>query len=229
VLSDSAAGFQPFGFAGGLKDPDTDFVRFGARDYNPAIGRWTGKDPIGFSGGDANLYGYVLNDPVNMKDPTGRGGFGWWVGASAEAGVVGIGGSIQGSAGGGIFWGGKCGVNSGSWVSGGGFLGAYDRAVAFVSSAVNEVWGASAGVGAGSYYTNATSTEELEGPFDTQNISVGPFNIQWATSGEIQQMSIGLGKSVGLSESKYKTTTKKVKSTACPCHPMGDFYPITGF
>jgi len=29
------------------------------------------KDPIGFAGGDTNLYGYVLNDPVNMIDPSG--------------------------------------------------------------------------------------------------------------------------------------------------------------
>jgi RHS repeat-associated protein len=80
VLSDSDAGFQPFGFAGGLKDPDTGFVRFGARDYNPTIGRWTSKDPVLFDGGDSNLYGYVLNDPVNLIDPTGLSwNFGWGV------------------------------------------------------------------------------------------------------------------------------------------------------
>jgi RHS repeat-associated protein len=71
VLSDSNPGFQPFGFAGGLYDQDTKLVRFGSRDYNPAIGRWTAKDPISFNGGDTNLYGYVLNDPVNMIDVTG--------------------------------------------------------------------------------------------------------------------------------------------------------------
>ena len=71
MLADSDAGFQPFGFAGGLKDPDTGFVRFGARDYNPSIGRWTAKDPVLFDGGDSNLYGYVLNDPVNLADPAG--------------------------------------------------------------------------------------------------------------------------------------------------------------
>ncbi len=71
VLLDSDAGFQPFGFAGGLKDPDTGFVRFGARDYNPSIGRWTTKDPLLFEGGDSNLYAYVLNDPVNFIDSDG--------------------------------------------------------------------------------------------------------------------------------------------------------------
>jgi uncharacterized protein RhaS with RHS repeats len=29
------------------------------------------KDPIGFDGGDANLYGYVLADPVNLVDAAG--------------------------------------------------------------------------------------------------------------------------------------------------------------
>jgi uncharacterized protein RhaS with RHS repeats len=47
-------------------------VRFGARDYDPEIGRWTTKDPIRFAGGDPNLYGYVLNDPVNLVDPNGQ-------------------------------------------------------------------------------------------------------------------------------------------------------------
>ncbi len=63
--------FQPFGFAGGLYDSDTGLVRFGARDFDPETGRWTCKDPIFFSGGDTNLYGYVLADPVNFIDPSG--------------------------------------------------------------------------------------------------------------------------------------------------------------
>jgi RHS repeat-associated protein len=71
VIFDDNPGFQPFGFAGGLYDPDTKLTRFGARDYDAATGRWTAKDPIRFAGGDTNLYGYVLNDPVNWIDPTG--------------------------------------------------------------------------------------------------------------------------------------------------------------
>jgi RHS repeat-associated protein len=61
----------PFGFAGGLYDADTLLVRFGARDYDPETGRWTSKDPILFNGGQANLYVYVGNDPVNRADPSG--------------------------------------------------------------------------------------------------------------------------------------------------------------
>lgn len=71
VQLDSNTCFQPFGFAGGIWDPDTKLVRFGARDYDPEVGRWTSKDPILFKGGDTNLYGYVANDPVNWIDPEG--------------------------------------------------------------------------------------------------------------------------------------------------------------
>lgn len=66
-----APNFVPFGFAGGIHDQATGLVRFGVRDYDPDVGRWTSKDPILFGGGDTNLYGYVLNDPVNWIDPSG--------------------------------------------------------------------------------------------------------------------------------------------------------------
>jgi uncharacterized protein RhaS with RHS repeats len=46
-------------------------VRFGARDYDAETGRWTGKDPIGFNGGDTELYGYVGNDAINLIDSSG--------------------------------------------------------------------------------------------------------------------------------------------------------------
>lgn len=66
----------PFGFAGGLYDADTGLIRFGYRDYDPDSGRWTARDPIGFAGGDWNLYGYVLNDPINWIDRTGLASIG---------------------------------------------------------------------------------------------------------------------------------------------------------
>jgi RHS repeat-associated protein len=71
VILDTNAGFQPFGFAGGLYDPQTGLVRFGARDYDPEVGRWTTRDPILFRGGSLNLYAYALNDPVNRVDSDG--------------------------------------------------------------------------------------------------------------------------------------------------------------
>jgi RHS repeat-associated protein len=78
IIADTNEGFAiPFGFAGGLHDRDTGLVRFGFRDYDPDVGRWTAKDPIFFAGGDTDLYGYVLNDPVNWIDPSGLQGSQW--------------------------------------------------------------------------------------------------------------------------------------------------------
>ncbi len=73
---DTTGGFErvPFGFAAGLLDTDTGLVRFGARDYEPAAGRWTTKDPVRFRGG-ANLYLYSTADPVNVIDPSGEQGY----------------------------------------------------------------------------------------------------------------------------------------------------------
>jgi RHS repeat-associated protein len=71
IVLDTNPGFQPYGFAGGLWDADTGLVHFGAREYDPAEGRWTTTDPIRFQGGGTNLYVYVRNDPVNREDPTG--------------------------------------------------------------------------------------------------------------------------------------------------------------
>jgi len=106
VTTDTNPGFQPFGFAGGLYDRDTGLVRFGARDYDPEVGRWTAKDPILFRGGDTNLYGYVVGDPVNLADINGNfaittaalvaAGVGAVIGGtSSAAGTLATGGSSQ--------------------------------------------------------------------------------------------------------------------------------------
>jgi len=71
ILQDTNPGFQPFGFAGGLYDQHTGLTRFGYRDYDAQIGRWTSKDPLFFRGRGTNLYAYVLNDPINFVDPLG--------------------------------------------------------------------------------------------------------------------------------------------------------------
>jgi len=93
VIANTNPGFQPFGFAGGLYDVSTGLTRFGARDYDPEIGRWTSKDPILFAGGDSNLYGYTFNNPINFIDPIGL----WFVDigfSGAAKGEYGPGGTI---------------------------------------------------------------------------------------------------------------------------------------
>jgi len=73
VLRDTAPGFQPFAYAGGLYDSDTGLVRFGARDYSAETGQWAARDPIAFEGGQFSLYAYTDNDPINRFDPSGTG------------------------------------------------------------------------------------------------------------------------------------------------------------
>jgi uncharacterized protein RhaS with RHS repeats len=46
-------------------------VRFGARDYDPEIGRWTTPDPSGFAGG-LNLYVYTDQNPQSFIDRNGE-------------------------------------------------------------------------------------------------------------------------------------------------------------
>ena len=70
-MKNTNPGFQTLGFAGGLYDGDTKLVRFGARDYDSTVGRWTTKDPIGFAGGDTNLYAYVGGNPIRYTDQLG--------------------------------------------------------------------------------------------------------------------------------------------------------------
>lgn len=71
IVRDTRPGFQPFGFAGGLYDRETGLLRFGARDYDPRVGRWTSRDPLGLAGGAINPYVYAGGDPVNFIDPHG--------------------------------------------------------------------------------------------------------------------------------------------------------------
>ena len=61
VLKNTNERFQLFTYAGGLYDVQTGLIRFGARDYDAMIGRWTAKDPIGFMGKNINLYIYIAN------------------------------------------------------------------------------------------------------------------------------------------------------------------------
>ena len=89
LISDSNPAFLlPVGYAGGIADPDTKLVHFGMRDYDPAAGRWTARDPVLFDGQQGNLYVYVRNNPVNLRDPYGL----FCIGGSA---YVGFGGGGQ--------------------------------------------------------------------------------------------------------------------------------------
>jgi RHS repeat-associated protein len=59
-----------FGFTGHLHHASSGLNLTLYRAYDPQLGRWLSRDPIGEEGG-INLYGYVGNDPLNYVDPLG--------------------------------------------------------------------------------------------------------------------------------------------------------------
>ena len=71
TTSSTGAGGDRFGFTGREFNAETGDYYYRARHYSTATGRFTARDPIGFVGGDANLYRYVGNDPTDATDPTG--------------------------------------------------------------------------------------------------------------------------------------------------------------
>ncbi|WP_137940221.1 RHS repeat-associated core domain-containing protein [Chitinivorax sp. B] len=82
-----------YGYTG--REPDVaGLVYYRARWYDPSIGRFTQRDPIGLQGG-INQYGYVDADPINLVDPYG-------LYASPSSGgynvASGYGGTIKGAA-----------------------------------------------------------------------------------------------------------------------------------
>jgi len=99
--------YEPFGFTTqtgaastssykftGREDDGTGLLYYRARYYHPRLQRFIAEDPIGFLGGDVNLYGYVSDNPVMRRDPRGL-----WIpqaiGTLVGMGVGGIGAYIN--------------------------------------------------------------------------------------------------------------------------------------
>jgi RHS repeat-associated protein len=205
ILIDSNPDFQPFAFAGGLYDQDTKLVHFGARDYDPETGRWLSKDPILFNAGDTNLYGYAVNDPINMVDPSGLWGISLTTSTTAAAssrpGSCNDGGAVEtssgvviGSDGGRAVAGGITSVGTGHNVTGAAVGAGLNLGITFgdVSSA--------AGPG--------TATTGVFGPFST----TANFN----SAGQYTGASVSIG-GKGFGFGTYTTNTNTTVSTL-PIH-----------
>jgi RHS repeat-associated protein len=61
---------NPFQYTGREND-GTGLSYYRARYYHPGLQRFVSEDPIGFRGGDTNLYAYVLNSPTGFRDTRG--------------------------------------------------------------------------------------------------------------------------------------------------------------
>ena len=78
---------NPLRFSGQYEDTETGLYYNWYRYYIPSTGRYLKVDPIGFYGGQANLYGYTSNNPVVYIDPLGLGKIGAIIGGAIGAGV----------------------------------------------------------------------------------------------------------------------------------------------
>ncbi len=73
VVSETDADFETcYLFAGREFDEETGLYYYRARYYDGIQGKFLSNDPIGFRGGDPNLYRYVFNSPINASDPRGE-------------------------------------------------------------------------------------------------------------------------------------------------------------
>lgn len=206
IIQDTNPEFQiPFGFAGGLHDRDTGLVRFGYRDYDPDTGRWTAKDPIGFAGGDTDLYGYCLNDPVNLVDPSGEFGIaGVVVGGIAGA----YGGFLSGITSGNItagIMGGIAGAATGSIV--GAFMPQSSTAIgSIVGGAISGFFGGALGGAAGKALSNPCASAGDIGWATAKGASIG------AITGATGSAVVSAAASVGATGPEAHTTSAMINA-----------------
>jgi len=67
---------QPFTYTARELDSESGLYYYRARYYDPQLGRFLSQDPIGFNGGDQNLYRYGFGNGINNTDPFGFRGKG---------------------------------------------------------------------------------------------------------------------------------------------------------
>jgi RHS repeat-associated protein len=71
MRTSSTAFENAYTYTGREWDKEIGLYYYRARYYDPMEGRFVSRDPIGFAGGDVNLYRYVQNNPVIAIDPFG--------------------------------------------------------------------------------------------------------------------------------------------------------------
>jgi RHS repeat-associated protein len=96
-LTSSASRFADFGYAGMLYNQDSSLSLTWYRVYDPSIGRWISRDPIGeISDASGNLYLYVHSSPISNLDILGLDTqWGVQLGGTVAYGSGGIGGSVS--------------------------------------------------------------------------------------------------------------------------------------
>ena len=227
--------YQPFGAATtggaangnsyqftGRENDGTGLYFHRARYYSPAFQRFVSQDPIGFAGGDPNLYGYVYDDPVNLIDPPGLWGIGVTLGGSAEGGA-GAGTAGTSELGFGIFVNGWH-VSIGEFATAGGFSGVPGTEASLPGGSNNLAAGGGAGAGLSFFLTNANCANDLSKQFRTGTLDAGIGPVQASVQGSFGHNSAGqpiwqgsfspplFGETVGLGASSLNTYTQVIGS-----------------
>ena len=193
-------------FCGYCYDAETQLYYVRNRTYNPILGRWIQRDPIGYSGG-INLYGYVKGRAAAAVDPDGRVGVGV-IGTGSVGGGVVVGAGATGSVGGGVFIGPQ-GGSVGGFVSGGAAAGGPGSSYGAPGNTgqTDFFTGGFLGIGRGGFLTNAGSVSQLGGPFHQWNLDLEAFSISFEYSNGIWVLNVAAGPGVGAAVTGYSTTT----------------------
>jgi RHS repeat-associated protein len=203
-LASSAYGIRHL-FQGQLWTQETGLNDHRNRQALPTMGVFLQPDPIGFAGGDANLYRYCGNNPVNGSDPYGLWTFQLGFQLSGQIGPAsfawGIGIAFDGH--------GNVGGYTSSYVGGSGL-------------------GADLMLGAGGMNSNADTIGGLEGPFgeasftagDEGSATVGTFI---SPDGKVSGSSIFGGAGAGLGGTGGISTT----SVSKPWFNISDLFGST--
>jgi len=88
VRSETGTKENDYLFTGRDLDRDLGIYYYRNRWYDPSVGRFITKDPIGLRGG-INQYAYVENNPVNYRDPSGL------ISAEAVLFAIGVAGALK--------------------------------------------------------------------------------------------------------------------------------------
>jgi len=221
----------------GRENEGTGLYYYRARYYHPGLARFIGEDPIGFAGGDINLYAYALNRPTAFRDPSGLELVGFTYGAAGFAGF-----GRAGKFGGGAAATGS--ILTGLWTEGVRVLGqgsAASRGVAVLepgesaepSGAV--IGGGGTKLGPGLFVSNATSFSELQGPFQTTILALPGLFIQYDWSRDptgrlVFVLSGSLGFGLGIAQLETYTPPESTNDITypCPACPVSAFTPGNG-
>ncbi|WP_242343476.1 toxin TcdB middle/N-terminal domain-containing protein [Anaeromyxobacter terrae] len=196
-----ASSTEPYAFTGKERDPETGLYDFGARVYDPALGRFLSPDPAVLADpelavGDPQLldvYAYARNTPTGYVDPDGRLPHilvGALIGAAIGGGVYLVKAAVTGEF---------SGRGLGASLAGGAVSGAVAAATGGASLVVQ---GMSAGV-AGGLTQRAIETRSLSKTVDP--VSIGTDAVLGGAMGPAAKLA---GKAIGAVATKVAPVVK---------------------